>query len=170
MRRPVAAVPRDEPMRRLSKSAASLVTRARAIIFPSGVKSIQTEGMLRLERWLVEEPEGKPAVPSLHSALAETFAHFAHGKPPVAATAIDSAVVLDDGTGHPWTVRIHHGKFSLEAGRSRDAETTITSDPLTLAGIVRGKRSGIEPLPARPPPRARKPLPRAEARRRVRST
>ncbi|HEX4336416.1 MAG TPA: alpha/beta fold hydrolase [Polyangiaceae bacterium] len=101
--------------------------------------------MLRLERWLVEEPEGKPAVPSLHSALAETFAHFAHGKPPVAAAAIDSAVVLDDGTGHPWTVRIRRGKFSLEAGRSRDAETTITSDPLTLAGIVRGKRSGIEP-------------------------
>ncbi|HEX3596396.1 MAG TPA: alpha/beta fold hydrolase [Polyangiaceae bacterium] len=101
--------------------------------------------MLRLERWLVEEPEGKPAEPSLRSALVETFAHFAHRKPPAAATSLKSAVVLDDGTGQPWTVRIERGRFSLEAGRARDAEATISSDPLTLASIVRGKKSGIEP-------------------------
>jgi len=101
--------------------------------------------MLRLERQLIEEPEGKPAEPSLRAALVETFAYFEHRKPATTARSLDASVVLDDGTGHPWTVRLDRGRFSLEAGRGRNVETTITSDPLTLASIVRGKRSGVEP-------------------------
>ncbi len=101
--------------------------------------------MLRLERWLVEEPEGKPAEPSLRAALVETLAHFDERRLPAATTSLCGSVVLDDGTGQPWTVRIDQGRFSLEAGRSRSADATVSSDPLTLTGIVRGKRSGIEP-------------------------
>ncbi len=95
--------------------------------------------MLRLARW--------PSLDGVRQtntsgALCETFAHFAP-RPP-AMRGLSGAVVLDDGTSELWTVRIEHGRLSVEQGRARDAETTITGDPLTLAGIVRGKRGGIE--------------------------
>lgn len=106
---------------------------------------MQNDGMLRLERWLTFDTEGKPAEPSLRSALVETFQHFEQTKPPPFAATLSSTVVLDDGTGQPWTVRIDRGKFTLKAGQARDADAVIASDPLTLASIVRGKRSGIEP-------------------------
>jgi pimeloyl-ACP methyl ester carboxylesterase len=101
--------------------------------------------MRRLERWLIDEPACPTTEPSLRTALLETFGHFARRSPPAAAVALKSAVVLDDGTDQPWTMRIDRGRFSLEAGRAKDAEATITSDPLTLSSIVRGKRSGLEP-------------------------
>ena len=101
--------------------------------------------MLGHERWLGDEPGTPAPEPNLRSALVETLAHFKKHTPKAAALALSTAVVLDDGTGQQWTVRIRRGTFSLEAGRARDAETFIMSDPLTLASIVRGKRSGIEP-------------------------
>jgi len=82
-------------------------------------------------------------IPTTEAALAETFDHFTRRKP-TAAAALDATLVLDDGTGRPWTIRLERGRFSLTTGRARDAETTITSDPLTIAGIVRGKHSGMD--------------------------
>jgi len=101
--------------------------------------------MLRLERSLAFDPQGKPAEPSLRSALLETFEHFEQTRPPQSAASLSSTVVLDDGTGQPWTIRIDRGTFSLTAGQAKDADAVISSDPLTLTSIVRGKRSGIEP-------------------------
>jgi pimeloyl-ACP methyl ester carboxylesterase len=87
---------------------------------------------------------GAPTELDTRAALQETFAHFSRRLPPKVTLGLDTRVVLDDGTGNPWTVRIEHGHFSLEAGRARNAETTITGDPLTLGAIARGKRSGVE--------------------------
>lgn len=101
--------------------------------------------MRQLEREPVDETMPHGADPSLRTALLETFGHFARRPPPAPALALCTAVVLDDCTDQPWTVRIDHGKFSLEAGRAKDAEATITSDPLTLSSIVRGRRGGLEP-------------------------
>src|SRR4051812_9072328 len=132
-------------MVRISKYLDAIVQRARSISFPGEADRGHHEGMLRLERWSGDEPGSAPPEPNLRTALLETFAHFRKQTPRGASLALSTAVVLDDGTGQPWTVRIERGQFSLEAGRARDAETTIVSDPLTLASIVRGKRSGIEP-------------------------
>lgn len=99
--------------------------------------------MISVPRWLVAGAPEAPE-PSVRSALRETLAHLAaNPKGPTALTR-PAAVVLDDGTGAGWTVRIDGGGLSVSDGRARDAETTITSDPLTLVGIVRGKRSGLE--------------------------
>jgi pimeloyl-ACP methyl ester carboxylesterase/putative sterol carrier protein len=106
---------------------------------------MQNREMLRHERWLAFDAEGKPAEPSLRSALLETFEHFERTRPPPSAASLASTVVLDDGTGQPWTIRIDHGRFTLTPGQARDADAIVSSDPLTLASIVRGKRSGIEP-------------------------
>jgi pimeloyl-ACP methyl ester carboxylesterase len=99
--------------------------------------------MSRVRKWLVAGAD-HPAEPSVRSALLETFAHFSPRRPPAVTLSLKTAVVLDDGTGTLWTVRIDRGRFSLEEGRARDAETIISSDPLTLTGIVRGKRSGVD--------------------------
>src|SRR5690242_10399651 len=134
------------PLRQcLSKPADALLARARSIIFPDGGDSMQNRGMLRHERWLAFDAEGKPAEPSLRSALVETFEHFERTRPPPSAASLRSTVVLDDGTGQPWTIRIDRGNFTLTPGQARDADAIVSSDPLTLASIVRGKRSGIEP-------------------------
>jgi pimeloyl-ACP methyl ester carboxylesterase/putative sterol carrier protein len=98
--------------------------------------------MLRIRPALGSTP--LPAESGVHTALLETFAHFASRKPPRAALGLDASVTLDDGTGALWTVRIRHGHFTLVPGRARDADATIASDPLTLIGVVRGKRSGLE--------------------------
>lgn len=84
------------------------------------------------------------AEPCVRAALLETFEHFAQRGTRSVVHDLDTAVALDDGTGNVWTVRLDRGKFAVSPGRARDAETTIASDPLTLVGIVRGKRSGIE--------------------------
>jgi pimeloyl-ACP methyl ester carboxylesterase/putative sterol carrier protein len=85
-----------------------------------------------------------PAEPCIRAALLETFEHFSKRGPRGAIDGVRTAVVLDDGTGSAWTVRLDRGRFALSEGRANDAETTISSDPLTLVGIVRGKRSGID--------------------------
>src|SRR5689334_12758099 len=72
--------------------------------------------MLRHERWLAFDAEGKPAEPSLRSALVETFEHFERTRPPPSAASLRSTVVLDDGTGQPWTIRIDRGNFTLTPG------------------------------------------------------
>src|ERR1043165_6773687 len=127
-------------MLRLSKCVDALVGFARSITFPDMGRREHHHGMLRLERWLGDEPGTSAPEPNLRSALIETFAHFKKHTPKAAAFALSTAVVLDDGTGQPWTVRILQGAFSLEAGRARDAETIVMSDPLTLASIARGQR------------------------------
>jgi pimeloyl-ACP methyl ester carboxylesterase/predicted lipid carrier protein YhbT len=106
--------------------------------------------MMRVPRWLIAGATEKPE-PSVRSALRETLAHLASNPKDPAFAALGSSaaqrpacVVLDDGTGDAWTVRIADGRLSVSGGRARDADTTITSDPLTLVGIVRGKRSGLE--------------------------
>jgi pimeloyl-ACP methyl ester carboxylesterase len=80
----------------------------------------------------------------VRAALLETFEHFAARGTRSVVHDLETAVVLDDGTGNLWTVRLDRGRFAVSTGRAGDAETTIASDPLTLVGIVRGKRSGIE--------------------------
>jgi len=84
------------------------------------------------------------AEPCVRAALLETFDHFSKRGPRSAVGGIRAAVALDDGTGKLWTVRLDRGRFTLSEGRARNVETTISSDPLTLVGIVRGKRSGVE--------------------------
>ncbi|HEX7672456.1 MAG TPA: alpha/beta fold hydrolase, partial [Polyangiaceae bacterium] len=113
-------------------------------------RSCEKTRMMRVPRWLVAGPGEKPE-PSVRSALRETLAHLASNPKDPAFSALGSSaarrpasVVLDDGTGDAWTVRIEEDRLSVSAGRARDADTTITSDPLTLVGIVRGKRSGLE--------------------------
>jgi pimeloyl-ACP methyl ester carboxylesterase len=106
--------------------------------------------MLRIPPWLVAGPSGAPD-PSVRAALRETLAHrasnpksrpsWAAGERPAHGPA---AVTLDDGTGAPWTVRIDEGRLSVARGRARNADTIISGDPLTLVGVVRGKRSGLE--------------------------
>ncbi|MBM4363557.1 MAG: alpha/beta fold hydrolase [Deltaproteobacteria bacterium] len=100
--------------------------------------------MSPVRRLFGDPTSGSSPHASLRVALEETFAHFRERRPHPAVAALRAVVVLDDGTGDPWTVRIDDGRFSLVAGRARDAALTVESDPLTLAGMVRGKRSGIE--------------------------
>jgi pimeloyl-ACP methyl ester carboxylesterase len=79
-----------------------------------------------------------------HEALLETIRHFRPRAPSPVASRLDTAVALDDGTGQPWTVRIRRGRLSLRKGLWRQVETTIISDPLTLIGVIRGTRCGVE--------------------------
>jgi pimeloyl-ACP methyl ester carboxylesterase len=79
-----------------------------------------------------------------HEALLETIRHFRPQAPSPVAARLDTAVALDDGTGQPWTVRIRKGRLSLRRGLLRRVETTIVSDPLTLIGVIRGTRCGVE--------------------------
>src|SRR5688572_11019360 len=78
------------------------------------------------------------------TALLEALERFRPGRVPPVAASLNAAVVLDDGTGQLWTVRIDRGSLHVTPGGSPDAETTIASDPLTLIGVIRGRRSGIE--------------------------
>jgi pimeloyl-ACP methyl ester carboxylesterase len=79
-----------------------------------------------------------------HEALLDTIRHFRPRTPSPVASRLDTAVALDDGTGQPWTVRIQRGRLSLRKGVLRRVETTIISDPLTLIGVIRGTRCGVE--------------------------
>jgi pimeloyl-ACP methyl ester carboxylesterase/predicted lipid carrier protein YhbT len=99
--------------------------------------------MSRIRRWIGSSGDAA-AEPCVRAALLETFEHFAARGTKSIVHDLDTAVVLDDGTGSYWTVRLDRGRFAVSTGRAKDAETTITSDPLTLVGIVKGKRSGIE--------------------------
>lgn len=99
--------------------------------------------MTPILRWGRSSDDGG-AEPCVRAALLETFDHFSKRGPRGAIHGLRTAVTLDDGTGNLWTVRLDRGRFALSEGRARDAETTISSDPLTLVGIVRGKRSGVE--------------------------
>jgi pimeloyl-ACP methyl ester carboxylesterase len=99
--------------------------------------------MMRARPWLGASTSSSTE-PSVRGALLETFEHFSPRRPPLATLGLRTAVVLDDGTGALWTVKIEGGRFSLQEGRAKGAEATIAGDPLTLVGIVRGKRSGVE--------------------------
>lgn len=99
--------------------------------------------MTTIRRWVGSNGDAS-AEPCVRAALLETFEHFSARGTRSIVHDLKTAVVLDDGTGNFWTVRLDRGRFAVSAGRGTDAETTITSDPLTLVGIVRGKRSGIE--------------------------
>jgi pimeloyl-ACP methyl ester carboxylesterase len=99
--------------------------------------------MTPIRRWVAADGDAV-SEPCVRAALLETFEHFAKRGTRSIVQDLDTAVALDDGTGNLWTVRLDRGRFAVSTGRTRDAETTITSDPLTLVGIVRGKRSGIE--------------------------
>jgi pimeloyl-ACP methyl ester carboxylesterase len=137
-------------MPRLSKSLTSLVARLaqiRSISFPGEADRAQNRVMLRSERpspSVAPEQVSRSGEPIVLTALRETFSHFAGRGAPPAAKALTAKVILDDGT-NAWTVGIDRGTFSLTAGRARRADATVKSDPLTLSGIVRGKRSGIDP-------------------------
>jgi pimeloyl-ACP methyl ester carboxylesterase len=101
--------------------------------FPQPLDSAKTNGMLG----------PLPAHTTFH-ALEETILHFRPRHASEVASSLDTAIALDDGTGHPWTVRIRRGRLSMRRGIGRKVETTIHSDPLTLIGVVRGTRSGVE--------------------------
>lgn len=93
---------------------------------------------------MVKDVDHQVAATTTHEALLETIRHFRPRAPSPVAERLDTAVALDDGTGQPWTVRIRRGHLSLRRGRLRRVETTIISDPLTLIGIIRGTRCGVE--------------------------
>lgn len=99
--------------------------------------------MSPIRRWVGSTGEAG-ADPCVRSALLETLEHFSTRGTRSIVHDLSTAAVLDDGTGTAWTVRFDRGRFTVSSGRARDAATTITSDPLTLVGIVKGKRSGIE--------------------------
>jgi pimeloyl-ACP methyl ester carboxylesterase/putative sterol carrier protein len=98
--------------------------------------------MTWIPRWIRPDRAGFEE-PALGVALREAFAARPH-RISDAVRSVDASVVLDDGTGEFWTLRIQNGHLSLREGRDRRAETTISGDPLTLAGVVRGKRSGLD--------------------------
>ncbi|HVU04578.1 MAG TPA: alpha/beta fold hydrolase [Polyangiaceae bacterium] len=102
--------------------------------------------MLPVRRWLepaLAQVGGDGTGQSVHSALRDTLER--QKSRAISTRVVDRAtVVLDDGTGSPWTVRFAGGAFAMEPGRARDADTTISGDPLTLVSVVRGHRGGLD--------------------------
>lgn len=97
--------------------------------------------MVPLRRWFAPSLR-RTSEPSVHAALLEALPRFSPGR----SRAFDftAKVALDDGSGGVWTVRFDRGALSMHEGRARDAEVTIVGDPLTLSGVVRGHKSGVE--------------------------
>ncbi len=99
--------------------------------------------MLPVRRWLDPAPNDGSGE-SIHSALRDTLCRLSKSVP-LSTKVVDRAtVVLDDGTGCPWTVRFSSGTCKVERGAARDADTTISADPLTLVSVVRGHRGGLD--------------------------
>src|SRR5207302_7094434 len=57
---------------------------------------------------------------------------------------IRAIVELDADSGGRWTIRLDDGRMSVSKGPPEEPHARILTDPDTLAGIVRGSRSGIQ--------------------------
>jgi pimeloyl-ACP methyl ester carboxylesterase len=54
------------------------------------------------------------------------------------------SVVFEAPPAGAWTLRLHRGKVTVLRGAVRHPTTTIHTDPHTLAGLLEGRRSGVD--------------------------
>lgn len=97
--------------------------------------------MLPLRQWFAPRAPSPPG-PDIQTALLEAVSRFRpdQGRP----LDFTATVGLDDGRGNAWTASFERAGLSVFRGCRRDVDVTISGDPLTLAGLVRGDRSGAE--------------------------
>ncbi|HEX2030086.1 MAG TPA: alpha/beta fold hydrolase [Actinomycetota bacterium] len=55
-----------------------------------------------------------------------------------------ATVSLDVEDGDPWTIRLSGGRVWITPGLHPRADTTVTTDAVTLAAVMDGSRSGVE--------------------------
>lgn len=109
--------------------------------FPFSVSAGKVVEMIPAARRLTPPAE---ADTHMHSALIEALSRFTPAARHLGHLDFSAVVGLNDERGNAWTVRFQHGRFLVSRGTADDVAVTISGDPLTLASVIRGHKSGVE--------------------------